>query len=395
MIINGGRSLAHIEKVTNIRPIMGADNIEQCNVLGWNLICKIGEFKEGDLCCYIEIDSKVPEREEFEFLRTKGFKVKTMKLGKFGVISQGLAIPITAFSELNGKTEGVDVTDILNIKYSVEEDNARKSNKVDPNVKYASMKARHKKIFQNRFIKRMMKYEWFRKLMFVFLGKKSDSPKGFPTKFEFIHKTDEERIENLPQMLQNKTPLVVTEKLDGTSTTFILERLKKGKNKYEFYICSRNIRMLKPEQECFHDHNIYCDMAIKYDVENVLTKIMNMNPNLDYVCIQGESVGTVQENPLQLKEDDFYAYNFITSDIGRWSSIGARMMLEEFGIKWVPILDTNFICPDTMEEMKDLATGKSAVNSDVLREGIVYRCASDNTISFKNVSREYLLKHNI
>ena len=88
MIVNGKRALAHIEKVTNIRPIEGADNIEQCYVLGWNLICKKGEFKEGDPCVYIEIDSKVPEREEFEFLRTKGFKVKTMKLGKFNCISQ-------------------------------------------------------------------------------------------------------------------------------------------------------------------------------------------------------------------------------------------------------------------------------------------------------------------
>ena len=45
MIVDGKRALAHIERVTNIRPIEGADNIEQCNVLGWNLICKKGEFK--------------------------------------------------------------------------------------------------------------------------------------------------------------------------------------------------------------------------------------------------------------------------------------------------------------------------------------------------------------
>ena len=66
MIINDKRALAYIQHVTNIRPIDGADNIEQCNVLGWNLICKKGEFHEGDPCVYIEIDSKVPEREEFE-----------------------------------------------------------------------------------------------------------------------------------------------------------------------------------------------------------------------------------------------------------------------------------------------------------------------------------------
>lgn len=393
MIVDGKRALAHIERVTNIRPIEGADNIEQCNVLGWNLVCKKGEFKEKDPCVYIEIDSKVPEREEFEFLRAKGFKVKTMKLSKFGVISQGLALPQNIFKELGDLSEGTDVTDILGIKYSVEEDNSRKGN-IDPNAKYQSMKSRHPKFFKHRIVKKLMRYEWFRKFIFIFLGNKKDIPKSFPNKFEFIHKTDEQRIENMPQMLQNKTPLIVTEKLDGTSTTFILERLKKNKNKYEFYICSRNVRMLKPDQKCYHDHNIYCDMAIKYDIENVLTSFMNDRPDLDYVCIQGESVGSVQGNPLRLKEDDFYAFNFITSDVGRWDSWGAKNLLNKWGIKFVPIIATDFILPDTMEEMKEMATGKSVINPSVLREGLVYRCAMDNTISFKNVSREYLLKHN-
>ena len=47
----------------------------------------------------------------------------------------------------------------------------------------------------------------------------------------------------------------------------------------------------------------------------------------------------------------------------------------------------------TMEELKQLATGKSQLNKDVLREGLVYR-SLDGSDSFKNVSREYLLKHN-
>lgn len=159
MIINNKRALAYIQHVTNIRPIDGADNIEQCNVLGWNLICKKGEFHEGDPCVYIEIDSKVPEREEFEFLRAKGFKVKTMKLGKFNCISQGLAMPQSAFKELAGLSEGTDVTDILGIKYSVQEDNARKSNG-DPNAKYKSMAARHQKIFKQKWARWMMRRSW-------------------------------------------------------------------------------------------------------------------------------------------------------------------------------------------------------------------------------------------
>ena len=386
MIINNKRALAYIQHVTNIRPIDGADNIEQCNVLGWNLICKKGEFHEGDPCVYIEIDSKVPEREEFEFLRAKGFKVKTMKLGKFNCISQGLAMPQSAFKELAGLSEGTDVTDILGIKYSVQEDNARKGNG-DPNAKYKSMAARHQKIFKKKWARWMMRRSWGRKVMFFFFGKKKDNPRGFPT---FVSKTDEERVENQPWRIGDGKTYLATEKLDGTSCTYALER--KGRNKFEFYVCSRNVRQQDEKQECYHDHNIYWDLAFKYNIEQHLKDFLNQFPQLQWVCIQGEGVGSVQGNPLKLTEDDLYVFNFKESQTGRWSSMAGAGQVREWGMKWVPILG-EVQMPDTMEELKVLATGKSNVNPDVMREGIVYR-SLDGSDSFKNVSREYLLKHN-
>lgn len=386
MIINNKRALAYIQHVTNIRPIDGADNIEQCNVLGWNLICKKGEFHEGDPCVYIEIDSKVPEREEFEFLRAKGFKVKTMKLGRFNCISQGLAMPQSAFKELAGLSEGTDVTDILGIKYSVREDNARKSNG-DPNAKYKSMAARHQKIFKKKWARWMMRRSWGRKVMFFFFGKKKDNPRSFPS---FVSKTDEERVENQPWRISDGKTYIATEKLDGTSCTYALER--KGRNKFEFYVCSRNVRQLDEKQECYHDHNIYWDLAFKYNIEQHLKDVLNQFPKLKWVCIQGEGVGFVQGNPLKLKEDDLYVFNFKDSERGRYNSIIGRAIIEKMGMKWVPILG-KVQMPDTMEELKALATGKSKVNPDVMREGIVYR-SLDGSDSFKNVSREYLIKHN-
>ena len=386
MIINDKRALAYIQHVTNIRPIDGADNIEQCNVLGWNLICKKGEFHEGDPCVYIEIDSKVPEREEFEFLRAKGFKVKTMKLGKFNCISQGLAMPQSAFKELVGLSEGTDVTDILGIKYSVQEDNARKGNG-DPNAKYKSMAARHQKIFKKKWARWMMRRSWGRKVMFFFFGKKKDNPRGFPT---FVSKTDEERVENQPWRIGDGKTYLATEKLDGTSCTYALER--KGRNKFEFYVCSRNVRQQDEKQECYHDHNIYWDLAFKYNIEQHLKDFLNQFPQLKWVCIQGEGVGSVQGNPLKLTEDDLYVFNFKESQTGRWSSMAGAGQVREWGMKWVPILG-EVQMPDTMEELKVLATGKSKVNPEVMREGIVYR-SLDGSDSFKNVSREYLLKHN-
>lgn len=392
MIINDKRALAYTARCGKIEKIEGADNIELMSVLGWKVITKIGEFHEGDLCVYFEIDSKLPEKEWSEFMASKKYKVKTMKLGKFKVISQGLALPLSVFDVEIPNEEGVDVTDLLGVTYAVEEDNARKSNKVNKDKKYQSMAARHAKLFKKPFFRWMMRRKWGRKLLFMIFGKKKDNPRGWPTHFPYIHKTDEERCENLVNVvLGYKNPLIVTEKLDGTSTTFILER--KGRNKFEFYVLSRNVRQADENQKTYHDHNIYWDMAFKYDVENKMREYLEKNPDCPYVCIQGESVGTVQGNPLKLAEDDFYCFNFIDGRVGRVDSVTGNDIVAAWNIKWVPILDTNYMMPTDMEEFKQFATAKSVVNPKVMREGIVLRDPT-NDFSFKNVSREYLLKHN-
>lgn len=386
MIINDKRALAYTARCGKIESIEGADNIELMSVLGWKVIVKKGEFNEGDMCVYFEIDSKLPEKDWSAFMASKHYKVKTMKLGKFKVISQGLALPIYIFDVSIPNEEGVDVTELLGVTYSVEEDNARKG-KGDPDAKYRSMTARHKKIFKQPWARWMMRRKWGRKIMFLFFGKKKDNPRGFPT---FVSKTDEERVENQPWRIGDGKTYLATEKLDGTSCTYALER--KGKNKFEFYVCSRNVRQQDEKQECYHDHNIYWDLAFKYDVERHLKDFLNDFPEIKWVCIQGEGVGSVQGNPLKLKEDDLYVFNFKDSANGRWPSESGKNLIERWNMKWVPILG-EVQMPDTMEELKELATGKSQVNPNVMREGLVYR-SLDGSDSFKNVSREYLLKHN-
>lgn len=388
MIINDKRALAYTAKIEEVKEIPGYDRVEHARVGAgwWCIVSKSDNFKPGDICIYFEVDSKVPANDErFAFMEKRNYKVKTLRMCK--VYSQGLIMPIIAFPEITTTEEHIDVTDVLHITYAVEEDNARKNG--NPNAKYTSMKARHKKLFKHPLVKKIMRYEWGRKLMFFFFGKKKDNPRTFPTHFQFIHKTDEERCENLPWVLGYKDPLIVTEKLDGTSSTYILE--KKGRNKYEFYVLSRNVRQQDENQKTYHDHNIYWDMAFKYDIENKLKQYLDEN-GLDYVCIQGESVGSVQGNPLQLTEDDLYVFNFIRSDKGRIPSNEGKLIVEGMGMKWVPILDLAFYMPNDMEEFKLMADAKSVVNPKVDREGIVLRDPKTD-FSFKNVSRKYLLKH--
>lgn len=386
MIINDKRALAYIVTIDEIRPIEGYDRVEYARTNGWwCVISKNDNLKVGDKCVYFEVDSKVNAADErFAFLEKRNYKIKTQKMCK--VISQGLLMPLSLFPELGDADINTDVTDALKVTYAVEEDNARKG-KGDPDAKYKSMAARHKNIFKKPWAKWIMRRTWGRKIMFFFFGKKKDNPRGFPT---FVSKTDEERVENQPWRIGDGKTYLATEKLDGTSCTYALER--NGKNKFEFYVCSRNVRQQDEKQECYHDHNIYWDLAFKYNIEQHLKDFINEHSDLKWVCIQGEGVGSVQGNPLKLKEDDLYIFNFKESETGRWSSRAGKEQVEEWGMKWVPILG-EVQMPDTMEELKELATGKSVVNPDVMREGIVYR-SLDGSDSFKNVSREYLLKHN-
>ncbi len=380
------RKLAHLEKVRWVRNIPGADNIELIGILGWNLIAKKGEFKDGDWAVFFEIDSKLPETTWSEFMRSKHFKVKTLKFNKFNCYSQGLALPINVFKEKFDLEEGLDLTDILHVTYSCEEDINRKTNKIDPDAKYKSMAQRHKKLFSRPIVRKIMRYKFGRKIMFLFFGKKKDNPKEFP---KWIVKTDETRIENAPFYLKSTDEWIKTEKLDGTSCTFAVDRIKK--NKFEFIVCSRNVRQADRNQKTYHESNIYWELADKYDIENILTKFAIEN-GYDRVVLQGEGVGSVQGNPYKMKENELFVFNLIIDGV-RLGTVDMAKFCAQNGLKHVPIIDTEYVLPKTMEEMKLEADGYSEINPKVKREGFVYRSV-DGQQSFKNVSREYLLKHN-
>lgn len=358
MLINGKRALAYTATVSEVVPIGGADNIELIKVNGWNVISKKGELNVGNTCIFFEIDSKLPEAPWSEFLRTKNFKVKTMKLSKFNVISQGLALPLKHFNgiEIPNKN-GVDVTDLLGVTYIEEEDNIRKA---EPKKKSKNF---------------LMRFSWYRKL---FRGSWDYS---FPS---FVKKTDEERIENMPGLLNDdETLYVVTEKLDGTSCTYAMERKLFG---YKFYVCSRNRCIPKNDKQ---NGGIYWELAKKYNIEHKLKEILKSAPEVKYVYIQGEGVGNVQGNPLKLKENGLYIFNLVTDKYGKLDGVSGTLWAKTYGLKWVPVVCITPL-PSTMEEMKEMADGMSRINPEVKREGLVFRTA-DSSVSFKNVSREYLL----
>lgn len=395
----GERELAYVVKIDGISPIAGADRVELAHVGGWRIMVKKGQFQVGDYAIYFEIDSKVPEKEPFMFLEPKHFKVKTQKYFKGTVISQGLLMALDDFI-LNSEvpswvqslkfqiSKGTDiehegVTEVIGVTYAVEEDNKRKAASVD---KYKKMAQRRPNIFKQPWAKWMMRREWGRKVMFALFGKKKDKKNGWPT---WVSKTDEERVQNMTWILEDKSEWIATEKIDGTSTTATYRRT--GRKKHEFYICSRNVVFDKPDKGCYYDTNVYTEMAEKYHFEDVLAALVEKY-DLEWATLQGETYGaSIQKREYGLKGHDFVGFNLIFSDRGRLNSVEAKEILSEYGIPWVPIVDEHFILPDTVEELLAIATDKSAIDGG-MREGLVFR-SQDGARSFKAVSNEFLLKY--
>ena len=105
------RALAYFFFINSIIPIEGKDRIVLATVLGWTVIVQ-KDFNVGDKVVFAEIDSVFPEKPEFEFLRSKKFRIKTMKMA--GVISQGIVFPLSILPE-GEYNIGDDVTEILGI----------------------------------------------------------------------------------------------------------------------------------------------------------------------------------------------------------------------------------------------------------------------------------------
>lgn len=402
---DGQRELAYIVAIDEIKPIPNYDRVEHARVGGWWVIVKKDQFKVGDLAIYIEVDSKVPEKEPFMFLEKKHFKVKTQKMCK--VISQGLLMHPNDFGWLVQNTGqfaggqdiiqtekdtfvlGDFVTEKLGITYAEDSDNKRKAPSAD---KYKKMAQRRPNIFKKPWARWMMKRNWGKKVMFIFFGKKKDKKNGWPA---WVIKTDEERCQNMPWLFpgNQEEVWIATEKVDGTSTTFTL----KGRGrKQEFYVCSRNVVFDTPEKGCYYDTNVYLEMAEKYNIREVLTRIMENNPSLKFVTLQGETYGAgIQKRDYGLEGHDFKAFNLIygweTQPPLRLNPILMKEELSKYGVPCVDIVDEHFKIPETCDELLEIAEGTSAIDGG-MREGLVFR-SYDGVKSFKAVSNKFLLKY--
>jgi len=340
------RKLATIAKILDIQPIPNADAIEVATIRGWKVVVKRGDFRAGDMCVYCEIDSLMPRRPEFEFLAPRGYRIKTVKLR--GQVSQGIAFPLTILPEPTGMgegTEGWDVTDLIGvIKY-------------EPPIP-AQLAGLVKGLFPG-----------------------------------FIPKTDEERVQNIPWVLEKycNVDFYATEKLNGTSITCYL---KNG----EFGVCSRNLELKETA-----DNTIWQTVRKLKVEEEMRGATAEISAHWNY-ALQGELVGVgISGNQYQYKMNDrtIMFYNAYDIDNGEYFNLEEFSTMFEFmNLSMVPMVSRKFSLPCSMDTMLALADGRSYINPNVNREGIVVRSIVEHhepdipngRLSFKVISNQHLLK---
>lgn len=400
------RKLASIQIIREISPIENADAIVRARVLGWNVVVKKDEFKPGDKCIYVEIDSLLPEKPEFEFMRDKKFRVKTIKLR--GQISQGICFPMTVLPKnLQNSPEGTDVTEALGIK------------KWEPYQK------------PSKLPKSLARFR-----------KKAGLP--FPG---FIYKTDETRVQILEPLLQKYagTKMYITEKMDGSSFTFF-------RHLGNFGVCSRNYELARPGNSWWDtlctklklrkhikfleykftvfmdkinpkvtgivrdkffgallelvdidqgvDSNFW-DLAYMLDLENKL-----INTGLNNIALQGEMCGPgIQGNKYKFENKRLFIFQAYYTDKARYATLAElKDIVKTLGLEMAPILDEDFILDHSVDQLVELSIGKSIYNKKTQREGIVVRpldCKFDNQlsdlnaslVSFKVINPKFNLEH--
>lgn len=401
---NGTRQLAYVVVVDTVTPIEGYDRVELAHVGGWTVVVGKNEFHAGDPAIYFEIDSKLPEVKPFinmEFLAKKGYKVKTQKMCKS--ISQGLLMSAANFEnqgwwknelnhiiDSNGNVHKADdesrfLTKQLGVTYYVAEDNTRKANSVD---KYKRMAQRNGKLFSHQPFRWLMKRDWGKKFLFVFFGRKRDKKNEWPS--HICSKTDVERIQNMIWVLNDKTPYVATEKVDGSSFTVTAERTRFGKIKYK--VCSRNVVFKDENQKCFYDSNIYFEMYHKYNLKEKITKILN-DLNLQNVAIQAEIYGTgIQKRDYSLNNEHRIAIFHIVSNNIKYPMDKVVEICTKYDLPHVPIINYNYILPNTLDELQEFTEKYSSILDNKEKEGIVFYDVTGQKY-FKFVSPNFLMKY--
>ena len=344
------RKLASVQRIWKIEPIEGADRIELAHVLGWQCVVNKGQFQPMDVGVYFEIDSFLPIRPEFEFMRSssykktdimgEGFKLRTLRFR--GQISQGLLLPLSSFPEIPQDSEvGTDVTELLGIRKWEIEERATTGGTVIGTLPYD------------------------------------------------IPHTDETRVQEDPELIQAFAGLeyYISTKMDGSSHSI-------GIDENGFHVTGHNYEYKDDGASSFYE-------LVKARGYKEKLEAFAKENGLSTLTIQGELCAPgIQQNRLRLAKPEWYV--FTVRENGK--RVGLNRMLrvcEALGMEHVPIEEVDTDLPakyPTVEALLERADGDYPRGGK--KEGIVVRPTESvfcplisASLSMKVVSNKYLLKN--
>lgn len=419
-----GKPLAYIVKIKNIREIPGADKIELATVLDYTVVVNKNEYKSGDLGLYIEVDSLLPDgfsaiqrqiynsikdgsyfkgivptdeevklaKEDlaksskypyFEFLRDKNFKIKNMKLNKFGVVSQGILFKPEDVGLKNIKV-GQDFTNYFNVTEIVQDSEEAGLNQEK----------------EGKIVKLLMKFSWYRNWR-----KKHNVAEVWDETFP--EKSDEENVQKIYSDMFEKyadKEWVATEKLEGQNISIYSEEMKGlfGRKTKRIGVCSRTRELNKKG-----NGSAFWETVIRLRLDEKIKNIPG-----EWWC-RGEHVGPkIQNNIYKLNRTDvvffdFYkkVYDKIDKKKFKWVKLNFEESVKfakENNLQFVPILDEHYKLPvDSVNEHGVKVSGadimlkqsdKNTVFGNNLkhkREGFVLRLRDDYNVSFKVKNLNY------
>lgn len=373
--MENNNSVCYVARINEIKPIPGADNIEQAVVGGWNCIIQKGQYAEGGLVVVATTDAVIPQKlsdamNVTNYLR-KGGRVRTIKLK--GVYSECLIIPFMYIP--NGHTdeyvEGKDMMEKMEIfKYE------------PPAVQVQLSSGRKIKYHQNPH---------------------------FSVYYKFPN------AKNVSGMFTEEDNVQITRKLHGTNARYGIVKKRKlsfwDKCKkflrisdvwieYEYVYGSHNVEKGSDSQG-FYDTDVWREAADKYDIKNKLWAfVKNHKPSEigSGVIVYGEIYGPgIQKNyEYGLNELEFAAFDLIINgeyqNVFRTKDIVQNAMV----LPHVPELYVG----SWSQEVQDKFTFNNFIDgTKVPHEGIVIKQVSgERSKVYKCINPDYLIygeKHNV
>lgn len=353
---------SQIQIVREVLPLLNADSLEIAKVIDWYCVVGKGQYKPGDKCLYIPIDSVLPDalvEVIFKNSKVKPHKnrIKTIKIR--GAISQGLVVALDTLGLDPNLKEGTDLTDKLGIK---------KYEPPESSLPSHMRQGKKVKKYQNSNFK---KY------------------------------TDIQNIKWHPDVFKPEDLVVVTEKIHGTNFRAgwvpyeincwwkkILKFLRLAPE-FEFVYGSHNVQLHEKPYKGFYKENVYAEAVVNYNLEEVIPK--------GYV-VYGEIYGAgVQKGYTYGLKDERKLVLFDAQKDGQY--IDYIDFLNLCDASFLPTVPLLYMGPRSEVDIQALYTAPSILSpSQKVMEGVVVKAAKEDTSPcigrkiLKVINPEYLLK---